>query len=178
MRSFLKLLSLALVAISLQGCAAAIIAKPFNAGGAKFAANAIATADENAATIIVYRPDTFVGSANWDVPILHLNGKSLGPIRINGYMILPVQPGDNHIKTTEVLFGSDTGKIRGDIALSMEQGKTLYLKYEESIRSVVPIPAYNGVAVIVSGAYSFQPVPPETALAELEGTRRLEIAAY
>jgi|GEM_PF-1120306 len=147
------------------------------ATGNRFSANALGTTDETQTQIVIYRPNTFVGSANWDVPLLHLDGKTLTPMRINGYVVLPVDPGEHHLKTTEVLFGSDTGRIRGEIRLGLKQGTKVYLQYAESITSVVPIPSYQSVALVVSGAYSFQPVPPDVALKELAGTNRLAVSS-
>ncbi|MCR9241916.1 MAG: DUF2846 domain-containing protein [Rhodobiaceae bacterium] len=152
-----------------------IVACTNKATGNRFSESALGTVDESQTQIVVYRPNTFVGSANWDVPLLHLDGKAQGPIRINGFNVFSVEPGEHHLKTTEVLFGGDTENTRGEVRLSMEQGATAYLRYEETIEGMAVLPVSIGTIIIYAGAYSFHLVPEDIALNELVDTKHLAV---
>ena len=126
--------------------------------------------------LYIYRPRTLVGIANMDVPIIHLDGRRLGRIRIGGYYVIPVAPGQHRLTTTESLLGSDTGKIRGDTRFSIAAGSTLYLRYTESFKSfaAVPIP-HVGVFVESTGDYRFESIAPAEATADIAGLTALEV---
>src|SRR5689334_11404425 len=98
--------------------------------------------------LYVYREKTFVGIANWEIPYLHLDGRPVTRIKIGGNIAIPVSPGTHTLKTTESLFGKDTGKVRGQTKITVRGGSAVYLRYSESISSFVPI-IIPGVVSIV-----------------------------
>ena len=69
--------------------------------------------DPRGAVIYVYRETMLVGSLNFDVPFLHLDGRQLTRIKMGGYIPIKVSPGTHELTTTESFFGNDSGKIRG-----------------------------------------------------------------
>lgn len=125
--------------------------------------------------LYIYRPNTIIGIGNFDVPFLHLDGKRLTRIRIGGHLSVSVSPGKHKLTTTESLFGSDTGKIRGQAIVAAPPGSTLYLRYTEGFGSFVPIPLPQGVLVVSSGQFRFEAVPKSEALAEISGTQPLQL---
>jgi hypothetical protein len=132
-------------------------------------------ASAKGALLYVYRPHTAIGAANFDVPIMHLDGQRLTRIRIGGYLNIPVLAGKHTLTTTESLLGSDTGRVRGETTFSARPGSTLYLRYTESFKTFVPIVLPAGAAVVSSGNYRFEYVPEAEALAELADTTALEL---
>jgi uncharacterized protein DUF2846 len=128
-----------------------------------------------AARLYVYRPNTIIGIGNLDVPFLHLDGKLLTRIRIGGHLSVSVSPGKHKLTTTESLFGSDTGKIRGQAIITVPPGATLYLRYTEGFGTFVPIPLPQGVLVVSSGQFRFEAVARPEALVEISGTQPLEL---
>jgi Protein of unknown function (DUF2846) len=131
--------------------------------------------DSNRALLYVYRPTTLLGIGNPDVPFIHLDGRRLGRIRIGGYLAIPISPGRHKLTTTESLLGNDTGRIRGNAVVAAPAGSTIYLRYTESIKAIVPIPLPVGVILISQGNYVFEFVPEAEALAELANTQALEL---
>ena len=129
----------------------------------------------NGALLYVYRPQTLIGIANLDVPIMHLDGKRLTRIRIGGNLHIPISAGKHTLTTTESLFGSDTGRVRGETTFYVPAGSTLYLRYTESFKTFVPIPLPAGVAVVSSGNYRLEYVPEAEARAEIANTTALEM---
>jgi uncharacterized protein DUF2846 len=127
------------------------------------------------ALLYVYRPQTLIGIANMDVPIMHLDKHRLARIRIGGYLAVPVSPGQHTLTTTESLLGSDTGKVRGETRFSVSAGSTLYLRYTESFKSFAAIPNPSGVVVESTGAFRFEVVPEAEARAEIADTKPLEV---
>jgi hypothetical protein len=126
------------------------------------------------ALLYVYRPYTLIGTANADVPIMHLDGQRMTRIRIGGYLNVPISAGQHKLTTHESLLGSDTGRVRGETRFSVRAGSTLYLRYTECFKTFVPIVLPVGVVVISSGDYRFEYVPEVEALAELANTKPLE----
>jgi Protein of unknown function (DUF2846) len=133
--------------------------------------------DGNRAMLYVYRPATILGIGNPDVPFIHLDGRRLGRIRIGGYLAIPISPGRHKLTTTESLLGNDTGRIRGDAVVAAPAGSTIYLRYTESIKAIVPIPLPVGVVLLSSGSYVFEFVPEAEALAELANTQAIELVS-
>jgi len=131
--------------------------------------------DSSRALLYVYRPTTIIGIGNPDVPFIHLDGRRLGRIRIGGYLAVPISPGRHKLTTTESLLGNDTGRIRGDAVVAAPPGSTLYLRYTESIKAIVPIPLPVGVILVSSGNYVFEYVPEAEALRELANTQAIEV---
>jgi Protein of unknown function (DUF2846) len=131
--------------------------------------------DGGGAQVIVYRPQTFIGIANPDVPIIHLDGQRLTRIRIGGYVIVPVSAGQHKLTTTESLLGADTGRIRGQTTFVVPPGSTVYLRYTEAFKSFTATPLPKGTVVDSSGDFRFEPVPESEALGELARTTRLEL---
>ena len=128
------------------------------------------------ALLYIYRPRTIVGIGNMDVPIIHLDGRRLGRIRIGGYYVIPVPPGQHRLTTTESLLGNDTGKIRGDTRFSIAAGSTLYLRYTEGFKSITAIPIpHAGVFVESTGDYRFEGVVPAEATTDIAGLTALAI---
>jgi hypothetical protein len=126
------------------------------------------------ALLYVYRSHTLIGIANMDVPIIHLDGRALGRIRIGGYFALPIAPGQHRLTTTESLLGSDTGKVRGETRFSIAAGSTLYLRYTESFKTFAAIPVpHVGVFVDSTGDYRFESIPAAEATAEIAGATLL-----
>ena len=127
------------------------------------------------ARLYVYRTHTIIGIAAADVPIIHLDGRRLTRIRIGGYLMVPISPGQHELTTTESLLGSDTGKVRGETTFTASAGETIYLRYTEAFKSFTPILLPSGAIVESSGDYRFEPVPEAEALAELAKTKPLEV---
>ena len=125
--------------------------------------------------LYVYRPNTFVGILNFDVPFMHLDGRRLTRIRIGGHLVVPVSAGRHRLTTTESLLGNDTGKIRGEAAITVPGGLTVYLRYTESFKSITPIVLPKGVVVESTIDYRFAAVPETEAQAELAKTTPLEL---
>jgi hypothetical protein len=73
------------------------------------------------------------------------------------------------------LLGSDTGKVRGEATVAAPVGATIYLRYTEGFKTIVPIPLPVGVVVVSSSNYVFEFVPETEALAELANTQALEL---
>ena len=132
--------------------------------------------DSNRALLYVYRPATIIGIGNPDVPFIHLDGRRLGRIRIGGYLAIPISPGRHKLTTTESLLGNDIGRIRGDAVVAAPAGSTIYLRYTEGIKAIVPIPLPVGVILLSSGKYVFEFVPEAEALAELANTQAIELS--
>jgi hypothetical protein len=130
--------------------------------------------DSKSALLYVYRPTTILGIGNPDVPFIHLDGRRLGRIRIGGYLAVPIAPGRHKLTTTESLLGNDTGRVRGDGVVAAPAGSTVYLRYTEGIKAIVPIPLPVGVILISQGNYVFEFVPEAEALAELANTQAIE----
>lgn len=125
--------------------------------------------------LYVYREKTFIGIANWEIPYLHLDGRPVTRIKIGGHMAIPVSPGTHTLKTTESLFGKDTGKVRGQTKITVRGGSTVYLRYSESISSFVPIIIPGVVSIVHMGfKMGFEPVPNEQGKSELANTSALE----
>ena len=131
--------------------------------------------DSTRALIYVYRPTTLIGIGNADVPFIHLDGRRLARIRIGGYLAIPISPGRHKLTTTESLLGNDTGRVRGDATVAAPPGSTIYLRYTEGIKAIVPIPLPVGVILISQGNYVFEFVPEAEALAELASTQAIEL---
>jgi hypothetical protein len=127
------------------------------------------------AMVYVYRPQTLIGIANMDVPIMHLDRRRLTRIRIGGYLAVPVPPGRHTLTTTESLLGSDTGRVRGETTFSVAAGSTLYLRYTESFKSFAAVPVATGAVVESTGNFRFEAVPEAEARAELASATPLEI---
>jgi hypothetical protein len=125
--------------------------------------------------IYVYRPFTLIGMANFDVSIIHLDGRRLTRIRIGGHLVMPVSAGVHTLTTTESLLGSDTGRIRGETKFSAPAGSTIYLRYTESFGSAVPILLPKGGFLESTGSFRFELVPESEARAELANTKPLEL---
>ena len=144
------------------------------ASGASFKQEAIESLGENETIIYIYRPDTLVGIINFDVSFLHLNGKSLGRIRIGGYLPIVVSQGVYDISTTESMFGNDTGKILAQAKFEVKPGPPVYLRYTEDFEHFIPLVIDNFAIVSYSGAYRFELVSPEEAMPEISKTELLE----
>lgn len=123
------------------------------------------------ARVVAYRQSTLLGIGNLDVPFIHLDGRRLARIRIGGHLSLAVSPGKHTLTTTESLFGSDTGKIRGQAVFAVPAGATLYLRYTEGFKTMVPIVLPKGAFLVSTGAYRFEAVPKSDALAEIAHTQ-------
>jgi hypothetical protein len=152
-------------ALSLLGCAAS---------GAQIQPE-LNKPDAGRARLYVYRPSTLIGIANFDVPIMHLDGRRLTRIRIGGYLVIPVSPGVHKLTTTESLLGSDTGRVRGETRFSAPAGSTIYLRYTESFKSATPTVLPKGAFLESSGSFRFEAVPESEARAELANTKLLEL---
>jgi len=142
------------------------------ASGPQFKPEATSASD---VSLYIYRPDTMVGIINFDVPFIHLNDTLLTRIRIGGYLVKRVAPGKHKLTTTESLFGSDTGKVRGETTFEAGAGSPVYLRYTEQFKKVTPIVLPNVVVISSTGDYRFELVDEETALSELRETERLEV---
>jgi hypothetical protein len=129
--------------------------------------------DRAKALIYVYRETSLIGIANFDVPFLHIDGRQLTRIRMGGYVPITVSPGQHKLTTTESLFGSDTGKIRGQAIVTVPAGATVYLRYSETFKTFVPVALPKGVYVNSTGNYRFEPVAPSEAKSEMSGMARL-----
>lgn len=125
--------------------------------------------------VYIYRPKTFVGILNFDVPFVSVDGHRLTRIRIGGYLSIPLKPGRHSIRTTESLFGRDTGNVRGQTDFEVKQGAQIYLRYTEKISNLAPIPVGNNVVVASSGTYRFEAVNEAEAQQDLADTERLEL---
>ena len=110
-----------------------------------------------------------------DVPFIHLDGRRLTRIRIGGHLSVSVSPGQHKLTTTESLFGSDTGRIRGQAVFSVPAGTTLYLRYTEGFKTIAPIVLPKGAFLVSSGNYRFEAVLKSEALAEIANTQALEL---
>jgi hypothetical protein len=125
--------------------------------------------------VIVYRPQTVIGIANSDVPIIHLDGQRLTRIRIGGYLALPVSTGQHKLTTAESLLGADIGRIRGQTTFVVPAGSTVYLRYTEAFVSFTATPLAKGAVVDSTGDFRFESVSEPEALGELAHTTRLEL---
>lgn len=142
-----------------------VMAGCFNARGTAFTP---VVPQAHSATIYVYRPGTFVGSGNWDVPTLFLDDKPIGKVRIDGYLPIEVAPGNHslHVMNSASGIGAQKNEI-GRISISVKEHDVIYIRYELGIDSfLVPAP---GVAVM-TGKHAFQIVPSETAEREISAT--------
>jgi hypothetical protein len=125
--------------------------------------------------LYVYRSSTIIGSANADVPIIHLDGRRLTRIRIGGHLVVSVSLGRHKLTTTESLLGSDTGRIRGETNFSVAPGSTIYLRYTEGFKTFTPIILPTGTFVESTGDFRFEAVPEAEAMSELANTKKLEL---
>lgn len=78
-------------------------------------------------------------------------------------------------EVTESLLGNDTGKIRGEAAITVPGGLTVYLRYTESFKTITPVVLPKGVFLESTGEYRFVAVPETEALAEIAKTTPLEL---
>ena len=127
------------------------------------------------ALVYVYRNKTFIGIANADVPIMHLDGRRIGRIRISGHLAIPVSPGTHTLTTTESLLGGDTSRVRGQTTFTVAAGSTVYLRYTERIASMTPIITPVVTVIHTTGEYRFEAVPETEALKELADTTVLDV---
>jgi hypothetical protein len=129
--------------------------------------------EDSKGLIYVYRPYTFIGSANSDVPFLSVDDVEYGKIRLGGYLPIYLDAGRRTIKTTESSFGSDTNKVRGQLIFNIEAKETLYLKYGEHFKSFDIISYGTGSYVSSSGDFPFEIVNPEVAKYEISQTKKI-----
>jgi hypothetical protein len=125
------------------------------------------------AVIYVYRETSIIGIANFDVSFLHVDGRRVTRISMGSYIPITVSPGQHKLITTQSLFGSDTGKIRGQATVSVPAGATVYLRYSEGYNSFVPVVVPGFVAVLSSHYYRFERVPGPEAKSAMAGMSRL-----
>ena len=154
---------------------AAAVAAFLLISGLDVSAQQAAKPSAESAQLYVYRPSTLVGIGNLDVPFIHLDGRRLTRIRIGGHLSIAVFPGKHTLTTTESLFGSDTGKIRGQAVFAVPAGATLYLRYTEGFKTMMPIVLPKGAFLLSSGAYRFEAVAKSDALAEIAHTQPLAV---
>jgi predicted small lipoprotein YifL len=132
--------------------------------------------DAGRARLYVYRPDTVIGSANADVSLMHLDGRRLTRMRIGGSVVVPISPGQHHLRTTQSLLGGDTGRVLGETTFTTAPGSTIYFRYTEGFKSVTATVLPKGGAVFEgSGDFRFEQVPEPEALSELAKTKPLEL---
>jgi hypothetical protein len=129
--------------------------------------------DGERAIIYVYRATSIIGIANFDVSFLHVDGRRLTRISMGGYIPIPVSPGQHKLITTQSLFGSDTGKIRGQAIVTVPAGATVYLRYSEGYKSFVPIILPGAAFVVSSHYYRFERVPGPAAKGAMASMARL-----
>ena len=125
------------------------------------------------ALIYVYRETSIIGIANFDVSFLHVDGRRVTRISMGGYIPITVSPGQHKLMTTQSLFGSDTGKIRGQATVMVPAGATMYLRYSEGYKSFVPIVLPGAAFVVSSHYYRFERVTASVAKNEMAGMARL-----
>ena len=90
-----KLLALLGLAFVLAGCAYPKKSTPFRDS----------MAPKEKAVVYLYRMQTPIHSANFDVPRFFINGEFVGRMSIGGYYRVEVEPGDIKISYRDSLFG-------------------------------------------------------------------------
>jgi hypothetical protein len=133
--------------------------------------------DAGRARLYVYRPDTFIGSANADVSLMHLDGRRLTRMRIGGSVVVPISPGQHHLRTTQSLLGGDTGRVLGETTFTAAAGGTVYVRYTEGIKNVTGMMVLpkGGAVFETEGYFRFELVPEPEALSELAKSKPLEL---
>ena len=121
-------------------------------------------ADYHWCSAIVYRPYTFIGIGNADVPIMHFDGQPLARIRIGGYVNVPLSRRRHKLATAESLLGSDTGRVRGETVFSA------LAELHGILQDLCADRVSVGVPVIPSGDYRFACLPEAETLSELANT--------
>lgn len=141
----------------------------YYAKGAPFQEAAPATDD--LATVYVYREKSFVGSADWDIPTLYVNGTEVGRLNLGGYVVLRLQPGDYEftVKKSSTGLGKQD-RVSGQHALKVSRNRDYYLKYLADIQGIYLI----GNAAYTTFSVNFQLMESWRAKKELADTKRIE----
>jgi hypothetical protein len=137
------------LALCLAGC----ISFSKNADGPAFAEDAIVVRP-GLATVVVYRPDVYAGSALW--PTLSVDGKAVLHLYNRGYSVLHLAPGERRISTRieKPGFVQRIVQEEQELLLRVGSGETYFIEYAVS-------ESPKNKTMIVSGAeiaYSDQPV--------------------
>lgn len=101
------------------------------------------------ALVYIYRVDTFI-AATVTADFLD-NGKNVGAVNVGGYIAYEVDPGEHELLT-------ETSRIDKTVYLSMEAGKTYYIRLD-----------YD--PGVWTGAFLIRNIPEDVALPQLRTTR-------
>ena len=156
----MKSLACGMLAISLTvtGC--------YSARGPTYSPLAV---DSQSAAVYVYRSSTFVGSADWDVPTLYLDGKPMGSIRIDGYIPMSVPAGSHVLRVmkSKTGMGKQTEEV-SRLDISVKPGDVVYVKYFVSMSDFALF--YPNVAVS-RWTYRLAAVPESVGATEIQDTQ-------
>jgi uncharacterized protein DUF2846 len=103
-----------------------------------------------AATVIVYRPQTSFHSMNPERPFLYLDDKQAGKLGVGQLITLTLAPGPHKFTMWSSALFMPAARV-GDVDLTLEPGQTYYLRYEYGFSGIAGTP---GMLVPV-GNHSF-----------------------
>jgi len=151
----MKKLCMVLLAIINMGCAVAF--------GPKFET---AEAKSDKALVYVYREKTFYGSGNMLIPRLWLDDKKIGSMRMGGYHVLSLDPGQYVLDMRATLGGTLKKKT-----INLAVGDTKFFEYAEFMTGMNN---YGGTNV-ATGSSMFIEKTEVKAMPEIVKTKRLSI---
>lgn len=133
----------------------------------------------NTAILYIYRPSAVGGIMAPDHPVIHVNGKKVGEILINGYRKIVLKPG-NHILHVNDSTDFWKSKFKGSsIDITLKDQEVRYVKFELNpvmgkILSNSAAAAGHGTRYYRFPFYTvFKSVSPQQGRTEISETRRV-----
>jgi hypothetical protein len=86
-------------------------------------------APKDQAVVYLYRPNTSMDAVNPDVPRFYIGEEKMGRLKIGGYFVKNVEPGDVKIYYKESLFGIPFPWKTGSLKIHAESGKKYFVRF-------------------------------------------------
>jgi hypothetical protein len=118
-------------------------------------------AEPTKALIYIYRMPTSIDAVNPDIPRVYVNDEKLGKIRIGGYYVTAVEPGELKVYYKDSLIGIPTPWTGNEIDMEAKAGQSYYFKYETAF------------AVMTGKTTAFLMMPNAQAESEIKATELL-----
>lgn len=102
------------------------------------------------ALVYVYRSSSAIDSANPDLPRMYINDQKLGKLRLGGYYVLEVDPGETVVYYKDSLFGIPFPWRSQEIHFTTVSGQKYFVKY------VVDISLFSGRTILFTQVEKFE----------------------
>lgn len=122
--------------------------------------------DDNHGLIYIYR-STLDSNESESTPALRLDGKPIGRLKRDSYLLVMVEPGKHALTVKSKGFGKDLPDVFASTTVDIKGGQTLYLRYSESVADMV----YVGSSIYARTEAEFYAVPAATARNEMAKAR-------